>query len=339
MQYKLFTTAIISLCTSFFCWGDTIHLKNGDNLSGKIKLVDDNKVLIETEYSGVITVNSSKIATFSIDESVRIKQGLFSEPQYADAIKTAQDNKIILVKGDQTQTISISDDLTITNDKQSSLVASDVIVNGSLNAGAYYNKGSSKSEQYSLNGNMTAKYDLWRHGVKAAVFRAKDDQDTSNYYYTTQYDVDRFFTPSFFWQGNVQYKHDWIEDIKTKTSIGTGPGWQVWENELSALSFTGLISYQKIDYRDGNDSVHPLGSVKWNYYQFFAGKSLKFFTTGEIGRSFNNDVDLDLSATAGLAYRLTDWLSINTSLTRDKSTTKDGDSSNTNYNIGVGVNW
>ncbi|RKS84605.1 uncharacterized protein DUF481 [Orbus hercynius] len=328
------------MSASFTALGDTIELKNGDNLSGKIKLVDGSKVLIETEYAGVITVANDKIKTFSIDEPVKIKDGVFTDAQYADAITTADDSKITLVKGENSKTISISDDLTIIKSSgPSSLVPADLIVNGALNAGAYYNKGSSKSEQYSLNGNVTAKYDLWRHGFRAAVFRSKDDQDTSNYYYTTQYDVDRFFTPSFFWQGNAQYKHDWIEDIKTKTSFGTGPGWQVWQDELSALSFTGLISYQKIDYRNGNDSVHPLGSVKWNYYQFFSGKSLKFFTTGEIGRSFNNDVDLDLSATAGLAYRLTDWLSINTSLTREKSTTKDGDSSNTNYNIGVGVNW
>lgn len=339
MVYKLLTTAVLGIFTSFIAWGDVIQLKNGDNLSGKIKLVDGSKVLIETEYAGTISIDNSKIKTFSIDEPVKIKDGLFSQAQYADAIQSGGDSNITLVTREGNKTLPINNDLTITKNTQSSLAPSDLIINGGLNAGAYYNKGSSKSEQYSLNGNVTAKYDLWRHGLRASLFRAKDDQETSNYYYTTQYEVDRFFTPSFFWQGNVQYKHDWIEDIKTKTSFGTGPGWQVWEDELSALSFTGLVSYQKIDYRNGNDSTHPMGSVKWNYYQFFAGKSLKFFTTGEVGRSFNNDVDLDLSATAGIAYRLTDWLSINTSLTKEKSKTRDGDSNNTNYNIGMGVNW
>lgn len=338
-MYKLLVTAILIIFTSCFAWGDTIKLKNGDNLSGKIKLVDSNKVLIETEYAGIITINSDKVATFSINEPVKIKNGLFSASQYADTIVSAGESEIKLVKGNDSKIIPINNDLTIIKNTSSSLTPNDLIINGDLNAGAYYNKGSSKSEQYNLNGNITAKHDLWRHGLRAALFRSKDDEQTSNYYYTAQYEVDRFFTPSFFWQGNVQYKHDWIEDIKTKTSFGTGPGWQVWEDELSALSLTGLVSYQRIDYRDGNDSTHPLGSVKWNYYQFFAGKSLKFFTVGEIGRSFNNDVDLDLSATAGLAYWLTDWLSVNTSLTRSKSTTHDGDSSNTNYNIGVGVNW
>ncbi|WP_392564650.1 DUF481 domain-containing protein [Orbus wheelerorum] len=338
-MYKLLVTAILIIFTSCFAWGDTIKLKNGDNLSGKIKLVDSNKVLIETEYAGIITINSDKVATFSINEPVKIKNGLFSASQYADTIVSAGESEIKLVKGNDNKIIPINNDLTIIRNTSSSLTPNDLIINGDLNAGAYYNKGSSKSEQYNLNGNITAKHDLWRHGLRAALFRSKDDEQTSNYYYTAQYEVDRFFTPSFFWQGNVQYKHDWIEDIKTKTSFGTGPGWQVWEDELSALSLTGLVSYQRIDYRDGNDSTHPLGSVKWNYYQFFAGKSLKFFTVGEIGRSFNNDVDLDLSATAGLAYWLTDWLSVNTSLTRSKSTTHDGDSSNTNYNIGVGVNW
>ncbi|WP_392552836.1 DUF481 domain-containing protein [Orbus wheelerorum] len=338
-MYKLLVTAILIIFTSCFAWGDTIKLKNGDNLSGKIKLVDSNKVLIETEYAGIITINSDKVATFSINEPVKIKNGLFSASQYADTIVSAGESEIKLVKGNDSKIIPINNDLTIIKNTSSSLTPNDLIINGDLNAGAYYNKGSSKSEQYNLNGNITAKHDLWRHGLRAALFRSKDDEQTSNYYYTAQYEVDRFFTPSFFWQGNVQYKHDWIEDIKTKTSFGMGPGWQVWEDELSALSLTGLVSYQRIDYRDGNDSTHPLGSVKWNYYQFFAGKSLKFFTVGEIGRSFNNDVDLDLSATAGLAYWLTDWLSVNTSLTRSKSTTHDGDSSNTNYNIGVGVNW
>ncbi|XKM13046.1 DUF481 domain-containing protein [Orbaceae bacterium ac157xtp] len=330
---------LLAFTPSFNLFADTVQLKSGDTLTGKIKLIDGDKLLLETDFAGTITINTDKVKTFAMDAPVTVKQGLFAQSHQADKIVATNSNQIELINGSNATTLPMANNLTILPVKTAKLDLSDFIINGFLNAGAYYNKGNSKSEQYSLNGNMTMRYDLWRHTGDANIFRSRSDGDTSSYYYTLQYDVDRFFTPSFFWKSNIHYGHDWIEDIKTSKSINTGPGWQVWDNELSSLSLATLLGYQRLDYRNGDDASQLLGTLRWDYNHYFLGKTIDLFTNGTVGRSFNDNVDLDLSATAGLAYRLSSQISLNTSFTKANKKTTNGNSNNTNYNIGVGVNW
>ena len=46
---------------------DTIWLKNGDRLTGKIKFYDGGKLLLETDYGGAIALDWKKIATLESD--------------------------------------------------------------------------------------------------------------------------------------------------------------------------------------------------------------------------------------------------------------------------------
>ena len=52
------------------CWassGDEVHLKNGNNLTGKVVRQDDNEVVLETEFSGPIAIQRSFITELSIE--------------------------------------------------------------------------------------------------------------------------------------------------------------------------------------------------------------------------------------------------------------------------------
>ena len=55
-------------------FADTVWLKNGDRLTGKISVLDGGKLLIETEYGGSIPLKWSKIATLESDQKLLIKQ-------------------------------------------------------------------------------------------------------------------------------------------------------------------------------------------------------------------------------------------------------------------------
>ena len=53
---------------------DTVWLKNGDRLTGKISVLDGGKLLIETEYGGSIPLKWNQIATLESDQKLLIKQ-------------------------------------------------------------------------------------------------------------------------------------------------------------------------------------------------------------------------------------------------------------------------
>lgn len=99
------------------------------------------------------------------------------------------------------------------------------------------------------------------------------------------------------------------------------------------------MSYQKLKYRSGSDTDYIQGAVGWDYNQYILAKLVNFYTKGSIGRSFNDDVSLDLNVKAGLMYNITDSINLNTNIVREKINSDKGDSNNTNYTLGVGYKW
>ena len=327
---------------------DEVYLKNGDRLTGTIIYFEGQYLFIKTEYAGTVKINNDKVRTFSVANPVNIKQNLFSSSIVAEeahlknykSIKTGKSKKVLVIQnGDGVTEIPITDELSLAKINGSSPKKEPLKYSGTVNFGAYIDTDTSKTSRYNFDGTLGMKYDFWRHTLRGKFYRKTEDEKTKSYYYNLDYSADRFFSKSFFWQGAISYQHDWMEDIRENKSIGTGPGWQVWEDEHSALSLASLLNYQMLDYRDGEHSENPQMALKWDFYQYFGDRAFKFTTSGEVGRSFNRDVLLDLKANANLSYKLTESLLLNTGITYEKVRAKDGDSRNKSINLGIGYQW
>lgn len=321
---------------------DNIYLKNGDEISGTISIIDSNRILVKTDYAGEIRINLDNVKSFTVNTPSLIKNATFSKWTSINSMESSSEGEITLITDNNKERVPINDSLVLSKDKvdnKLSAVSIDNKITGSLNAGASYNKGSSTNEKYSVDGNLNIANDIWRQNFTGAMLRNKDDSNVSTYYYNLGYDLDRFITPSFFWRGYVSYQHDWVEDIKEKAGVGTGPGWQVWDDELSSLSFTTLLSYQNLKYRYDGDANYLQGALGWDYNQHLFAKKVTAYTKGRIGRSFDNDVSLDLNARIGLMYNVTDSINLNANIVKEKTKGDKADSSNTNYTFGVGYRW
>ncbi|OAT34702.1 DUF481 domain-containing protein [Proteus myxofaciens] len=317
---------------------DNIYLKNGDAISGAISIVDSNKILVKTGYAGEIRINLADVKSFNIDTPSLIKNETFSKWESIDSIESGPDGEITLIKEGSKENIALTKDLVLSKNKIEAKTRENKI-SGGINAGAAYNKGSSTTEKYSLDGNLNISNEDWRQNFTAAMLRNKDNSNVSTYYYNLGYDLDRFITPSFFWRGNVSYQHDWIEDIKEKTGVGTGPGWQVWNDELSSLSFTTILSYQNLKYRHDGNANYLQGALGWDYNQYLFAKKVTAYTKGRVGRSFDNDVSLDFNGRVGVMYNFTDSINLNANIVKEKIKGNKGDSNNTNYTFGVGYRF
>lgn len=149
-----------------------------------------------TDYAGQLKIDLSKVKSFSIEHSSSVKKEYFAPWESVNSVEKSQDGNITLVKGDQKKQMALNKDLVINKNNLATGIP-DKSVSGSVNAGAAYNKGSSKNEQYSLNGNLKITDDFWRHGLGAALQRNKDDGNVSTYYYNTNYELDRFLIRDF----------------------------------------------------------------------------------------------------------------------------------------------
>nr|BFE91014.1 hypothetical protein GCM10020185_15500 [Pseudomonas brassicacearum subsp. brassicacearum] len=122
-----------------------------------------------------------------------------------------------------------------------------------------------------------------------------------------EYSLDRFLTDKWFWQGRLNYKRDKVEDLARQRVVGTGPGYQFWDDELGAFSLGSLLNRTDYEYRDGGKDNFYSVAMKWDYNRYLIGKRVEFFTNGEVGKPLSDVADYAYDAEVGAAlqgYRL-----------------------------------
>ncbi|GGZ94101.1 hypothetical protein DC083_07220 [Ignatzschineria ureiclastica] len=331
-------------------WADTVYLKNGDRISGTIEKIAQNKLHIATDYSGTITIPQQAIRSFHSERAMILNPNRANgetTPMRAEKLVYDTDgnsNAIFAINHAERYALAFDEQLTIDeNAAELALVNHNPVAyehSGNVKLDLNFKNSSSKTRNFHLKGGYELTHNIWRHQIKGDVERKTDNGKTSTYRYNLDYSLDYFFNPYFFWQTTSHYQHDWVEDIKGNWLLGTGPGWQVWNDDRSQLALMTLLNYQQLEYRDDHKDRHPLMTFKWDYQKnLFANLPIKFTTQGSVGRSFNNHVTLDLNFDTAIQYKLTEHLSINTGYHFDRTKAKRGDSKNSNIFLGIGVDW
>lgn len=333
---RLLCVAICAL--SSYSYADTIWLKNGDRITGTVTLLDGGKLMVETAYGGSIPLDWSKVATLETDRELLVKDG--DRPNSGEVSKTlgrAESGKVTLHNGGEPETVELA---SISQIMRPRPIVQDFVWKGNIDASLDYKRADSDTDDYNVKARTEARHGLWRHNGRLDYNREATDQETTTDNYTLAYALDRFIDEQWFWQGRLDYKRDKVEDVSRQRTIGTGPGYQFWDNELGAFSLTGLVNQNEYRFSNGENKNFYSVAGKWKYNRFLVGKTFEFFTNGELSRPLDNVADYALDAEVGLRYKVTDWASLNMRAERDLvKGGSDGELDETRYLIGFGVGW
>jgi hypothetical protein len=219
-------------------------------------------------------------------------------------------------------------------------VIEDLVWKGNVDLALDYKRADKDTNDYDIDFKTSARHGQWRHTGKGEYNREFQDDVTTTDNWALEYDLDRFITEHWFWQGRLTYKRDKVEDLARQRTVGTGPGYQFWDDELGAFSLGSLVNRTDYEYADGGkDNFYSL-AMKWNYNRYLVGKTVEFFTNGELGKPLDGPADYSLDAEMGLRYKVTEWASLNLKAERDViSGDSDSSLSKTRYTAGFGVAW
>lgn len=330
----LLCLALASTSTATFA--DTVWLKNGDRISGKITVFDGGKLMIKTEYGGSIPLDWKQIKTMESDQELLVKQDDYMGEK-PKSIKAAEDGKVILQNGEAPKTVELASIQQIIKPKP---VVTDLQMKGNVDMGLDYKRAETDTDDYNVAFKTTARHGKWRHIGSGEYNRESQDSVVTTDNFALEYSLDRFFTDQWFWQGRLDYKRDKIEDLERQRTIGTGPGYQFWDDELGAFSLGGLFNRTDFQYADGDKDNFYSVAMKWDYNRYLIGKTVEFFTNGELGKPISNVADYSLDAEVGLRYKVTEWASLNLKAEKDLvSGTSGADLDSTRYTAGFGVAW
>ena len=330
----LLCLAVLSASTPLLA--DTVWLKNGDKLSGKITLFDGGKLLIQTEYAGAVPIDWKQVKTLESDQELLVKQDAYNGEK-AKSLQAAEDGKVTLANGEEPKTVELASIQQILKPKP---VVEDLVWKGNVDLALDYQRAEEDTDDYDLGFKTTARHGRWRHIAEGEYNREMQNDVLTTDNWRAEYSLDRFLTDKWFWQGRLNYKRDKVEDLSRQRVVGTGPGYQFWDDELGSFSLGSLFNRTDYEYQDGGKDNFYSVAMKWDYNRYLIGKKVEFFTNGEVGRPLSNVADYSLDAELGLRYKVTEWASLNLKAERDIiSGTKDADLNKTRYTAGFGVAW
>ena len=331
---SLLCLAVFSASTPLLA--DTVWLKNGDKLSGTITVFDGGKLLIQTKYAGAVTIDWKEVKTLDSDQHLLVKQDAYTG-EMSKSLTAAEDGKVTLANGEAPKTVELASIQQILKPKP---VVEDLVWKGNVDLALDYQRAEKDTDDYDVGFKTTARHGRWRHTAEGEYNREVQDDETTTNNWRAEYALDRFLTDQWFWQGRLNYKRDHIEELARQRVVGTGPGYQFWDDELGAFSLGSLLNRTDYEYRDGSKDNFYSVAMKWDYNRYLIGKKVEFFTNGEVGKPLSGVADYALDAEMGLRYKVTDWASLNLKAERDIiSGTNDADLNKTRYTAGFGVAW
>lgn len=314
---------------------DTVWLKNGDRMTGRILLLDSGKLLLETDYADTITLNIKKIATLETDEPLLVKLDTFTT-ESSKALRPAPEGSVTLINGDTPKTIALTDIQQLMKPKP---IIEDLRWKGNISFSADYKKNENDIRDYDLDINTELRHGLWRHALDTEYDYETKNEAKKTERFEASYALDRFITEKWFWKNKAKYINDHVEELRRQHTYGTGPGYQFWDNEIGAFALSGLINHNKFDFIDGDKKNFNSNTLSWDYNRYISGKSFELYTQGEVGVPFISGIDYVLDSEAGLRYKVNSWAAITLKAEWDKVSSQYGDLNDRRYLIGVGVGW
>ena len=290
---------IRALCVALLLAGpagaDEILFNNGDKLTGKIKSLEDGKLLVDTAVAGTVKVNLADIKTFSTAEPIEIH--LQGGTVLKQKVNAAEAGQFAVADGAvAAQAIPIA--------QVAKVNPPPVKWTGDINAGLLITRGNAQTTLANVAVNLLRRDEVDRITVNAAYFYGRQDGQTSVDNWFAQVKYDYFFTPRFYGYLNTRVEKDRIADLDLRLNAGAGAGYQWIDRDDFHLSTEAGASWFYEDFSNETPSNDHI-ALRLAYHvdkkindKVVAFHNLQYFpSTEELGDYF---INADLGARVAL---------------------------------------
>jgi putative salt-induced outer membrane protein YdiY len=289
---------------------DVVTLKDGSIIYGEVIEMVGGVLQIKTPASpdNLMKVNWNDVAKLAVNHPIpfHLKEG-----SVILGTATAGPNGTLNVQAEPLKgTIEVPmGSVTSMNP----VVQPPVIYSGSLTGGYSQTTGNSHLRNASLLGDFVARSEQLRlsingryvYGDNSNALIARNARGTIK--------LDFFLTKRFFWFASAYFEQDTFQDLKMRTALSTGPGYQFIERgdysgilkDMTLYSEAGL-SYFNEDFRATNDQSSLRGrlSIKLNWP--ILDDRITFYHYDELYPSLQNTKNYYLTMDNGVRFKIWD---------------------------------
>ena len=250
---------------------DSITLKDGSVLYGEVLEMSGGVLIIKTAAAAdnIVKINWASVSKLAINHPIPIH---LKEGSVLIGTATEGSNGTIIVSAEPLKgTMEIPlDSITALNP----LIQAPVIYSGSLTGGYTQTTGNSHLKNASLLGDFVARSEQLRLSINGRYVYGDNSNTLIARNARGTIKLDFFLTKRFFWFASAYFEQDTFQDLKMRTALATGPGYQFIEHgdfsgilkDMTLYAEAG-VAYFNEDFRVANDesSLRGRWSIKLNW--------------------------------------------------------------------------
>lgn len=287
---------------------DVVTLKDGSNIYGEVIEMAGGVLVMKTPSSpdNVIKVKWNDVAKLAVNHPIpfHLKEGSI----LVGTATAGSDGNLNI------QSEPLKGSLTVPLDAIGSvnpLIQPPVLYSGTLTGGFSQTTGNSHLKNASVLGDFVARSEQLRlsingryvYGENANTLIARNARGTIK--------LDFFITKRFYWFASAYVENDRFQDLKMRTALASGPGFQFIERgdfsgifkDMTFYSEAG-VSFFNEDFRvaDDQSSIRARVSMKLNWPMF--DDRITFYHYNEFYPSMQNASNYYLTMDNGLRFKI-----------------------------------
>ncbi len=280
---------------------DVIVLENGDVITGKVTRLEKGVLTVTTAYSEPLSIQTGKVARITTDEPVEVH--LAGGEVVKGRLSSPEPGQVVLEPGEGRGAVTMSWAKVESVNPPPKLVE----WSGNVSAGGSSQSGNTDRASVSIGAEAVKESEIDRASFKLLYNYAEEGGSMSarNVFGSLKYDY--FFTEKFYGYMSVEMLSDSFRNIKLRTVVGPGVGYQLWDSEAGSLLLELGAAYFSEDLNEGEDdswaTSRAAATLKWRL-----AKKLDFSDSLVLNNRLEEPSDYQLRNEATLTSAIvTDW--------------------------------
>jgi hypothetical protein len=346
---ELLVKKTLSFCCLLSIWlspsasAGFLELLNGDRIEGDLVSIDADYLLWRSKNFGEQSIKKTKVKNIQTDIALKINGNNTPcqlEPMEAEYLRYRCDQSGRVKRA---SLLRIKTLMPYEDFKKGTYEH-----HGRLNLWGAYSRGNEVRDEWNAQGEVTVRHNDFRHVAGGEFARASWNYSSPQERWSLRYSLDWFMGEHWFWYNSVLAGADPQRGMRTYQRLGSGAGYQFFDNKTMALSIkSGLAlhdeSYQLPEGLEGdyalNDNFVALGMAVDFRYSLPWG--VGFFHNNEMLQSTEDDPNFQLKTSTGLSsmilkciyseFKIDYWLDKDPQPTRQNKDTR--------MSLGVSYKW
>jgi putative salt-induced outer membrane protein YdiY len=277
---------------------DEVHLKNGDRLTGEVKSLEEDGLVLVTSYAGEITIKWPEVAALRTDKPIKV---ILTDESVLEGISQQgeeEEMNLLTEKIEGGVSFSLADVKSI-NPKPPEPALK---ISARANVGIDVKKGNTDTETYHFDGSFVARTDKNRYRAAFEMDNEKSSGvDTAdNWLGTINYD--HFLSDKWFLYGNASFESDQFKDLNLRSVLGVGSGYQFIETPATKFSGEVGFSYANEDYELDEDNSYPAGRLAFMIEKPLFDERVMFFHNDEALFNLEDADDITIRTQTGFRF-------------------------------------